>query len=140
MKQEEFETQLKELRSEKERAVGHIALMQSDIEGELAGKRKVMNEFATHIQKLKEQKYLYAKRRMEVETEWNEKIRRFKKENFTQTRKLEEVSDWALVNELRHRGYGGQLTNADRDEEWLQELMCKFNGGHTETGEEEGAA
>lgn len=69
MTQVEFENQLRELRCEKKHAIGLIAMMQSDIEEELAAKRRVMNEFKTQIQKLKEQKYMYAKKRMEVEAE-----------------------------------------------------------------------
>ena len=45
------------------------------------------------------------------------------------TRNLEDVSEWALVNELAARGFtldGGRLVSSDHDDEWLDHLNAKL--------------
>ena len=71
---------------------------------------------------------MYAQKRIAVETEWGETIRKFWNENYTTSRELENVSEWALAAELRHRGYGGTLTNADKPDDFMETLNHKLNG------------
>ena len=44
------------------------------------------------------------------------------------TRELENVSEWAIANELRHRGFSGTLINPDKEQEFMSNLNAKLNG------------
>ena len=53
-------------------------------------------------------------------------INQFMRDNMTDERKLADVSDWCLVNELVARGFGGTLTNDEKGVDFMAHLNEKL--------------
>lgn len=128
MTQIEFENQMRELRTQKSAELTTIAKVQGEVKEEIAAIDRQVKELRAKREKLNQQRIMIANRRFDLEQEWCEKIKKFYDENFTTSRELENVSEWALANELRHRGYTGQLANPEKDEEFMMNLNGKLNG------------
>ena len=128
MTQIEFENQMRELRTQKSAELTAIAKVQGEVKEEIAAIDRQVKELRAKREKLNQQRIMIANRRFDLEQEWCEKIKKFYDENFTTSRELENVSEWALANELRHRGYTGQLINPEKDEEFMMNLNGKLNG------------
>lgn len=128
MTQIEFENQMRELRTQKSAELTAIAKVQGEIKEEIAAIDRQVKELRAKREKLNQQRIMIANRRFDLEQEWCEKIKKFYDENFTTSRELENVSEWALANELRHRGFTGQLINPEKDEEFMMNLNGKLNG------------
>ena len=128
MTQIEFENQMRELRTQKSAELTAIAKVQGEIKEEIAAIDRQVKELRAKREKLNQQRIMIANRRFDLEQEWCEKIKKFYDENYTTSRELENVSEWALANELRHRGFTGQLINPEKDEEFMMNLNGKLNG------------
>lgn len=128
MTQIEFENQMRELRTQKGAELNAIAKMQGEVKEEIAAIDRQVKELRAKREKLNQQRIMFANRRFDLEREWGAKIKKFYDENYTTSRELENVSEWALANELRHRGYTGQLINPEKDEEFMMNLNGKLNG------------
>ena len=128
MTQIEFEAQLRELRCQKGAEIAAIAKMQGEVKEEIAAIDRQVKELRARREKLNHERIMVSNRRYALEAEWGERIRAFFKENYTTTRELENVSEWALAAELRHRGYSGQLLNPEKEQEFMSNLNAKLNG------------
>ena len=128
MTQVEFENQMRELRVQKGVELTVIAKMQGEVKEEIAAIDRKVKELRAEREKLNQQRIMISNRRFDLEREWGEKIKKFFDENFTTTRELENVSDWTLANELRHRGYFGELQHMDKEGEFMENLNAKLNG------------
>ena len=128
MTQVEFENQLRELNGQKAQVMNMYALMQNEVKEEIAEKNRQIHELSEQVQRLKVQRAGLNERRLKAEREWGDKIRKFTSENFSETRALDDVSEWSLAAELRHRGYTGQLINPEKGEEFMMNLNGKLNG------------
>ena len=136
MTQIEFENQMRELRTQKGAELTAIAKMQGEVKEEIAAIDRQVKELRAKREKLNQQRIMIANRRFDLEREWGAKIKKFYDENYTTSRELENVSEWALANELRHRGYSGTLINPDKEQEFMTNLNAKLNGnGNGEKGE-----
>ena len=135
MTQVEFENQLRELRCQKGAAVSAVALMQSEVKEEISAIDRQIQDLRARREKLNQQRLAYGSRRIELEREHGERIRNFFKENFTESRELENVSEWALVKELRKRDYTGSLENNEKGDDFLKTLNLNLNGTSGETDE-----
>lgn len=82
--------------------------------------------------KLNQQRIALSDRRFALEQEWGKRIKDFQDANFTTTRELENISEWALANELRKRGYTGTLINPDKDPDFIKHLNRQLNGKDSE--------
>lgn len=133
MTQVEFENQLRELRCQKGAAVSAVALMQSEVKEEISAIDRQIKDLRARREKLNQQRLALGSRRIELEREHGERIRNFFKENFTESRELENVSEWALVKELRKRGYTGSLENNEKGDDFLKTLNLNLNGTSGET-------
>ena len=128
MTQIEFENQMRELRTQKGAELTAIAKMQGEVKEEIAAIDRQVKELRAKREKLNQQRIMIANRRFDMEQEWGKRIKDFFDQNYTTSRELENVSEWALANELRHRGYSGQLINPEKAEEFMMNLNGKLNG------------
>lgn len=132
MTQIEFENQLREMRQEKGREVANIAKLQSEVKAEIARLQSQYDGIKDRLHRLQQEREMYGLKRMAVEKEWKERIAKFQKDNFTTTRALENVSDWALINELKARGFRGHVDHADKPADFMENLNAKLNNADDE--------
>ena len=128
MTQIEFENELRELRCQKGAAISAIAMMQGEVKEEISAIDRQIKDLRTRREKLNQQRIVLGNQRFAIEKELGEKIRKFFDENYTTSRELENVSEWAIANELRHRGFSGTLINPDKEQEFMSNLNAKLNG------------
>ena len=126
MTQIEFENQLREMRCQKGAAVSAIAKMQSEVKEEIAGLQRQFDDIKNRLHRLQQERSMLGLKRIAIEKEWADAIKKFTDDNYTTTRALENVSDWALANELCARGFFGNLNNENREEEFLEKFNAKL--------------
>ena len=132
MTQIEFENQMRELRVQKGAALTAIARLQGDVKEQIAAIDRKVKELKAEREKLNQQRIALSDRRFALEQEWGKRIKDFQDANYTTTRELENVSEWAIANELRKRGYSGRLVNLDKDPDFMEHLNQKLNGKDNE--------
>lgn len=115
------------MKAQRKEAIQQLIKMQLEAKEEGASLKRQIGQLCAQKEKLNQQMAYLGTKRIEVEKSWREKIKKFYEENHTQTRKLEEVSDWALVNELLKRGYTGELHSKSKPESYLTEINQKLN-------------
>lgn len=128
MTQIEFENQLRQLRAQKDAELTVIAKMQGEVKEEIAAIDRQVKELRAKREKLNQQRIMIANRRFDMEREWGRRINEFYDQNYTTSRELENVSEWAIARELRRRGYSGTLANSDKEYEFMSALNAKLNG------------
>ena len=133
MTQIEFENQMRELRVQKGAALTAIARLQGDVKEQIAAIDRKVKELKAEREKLNQQRIALSDRRFALEQEWGKRIKEFQDANYTTTRELENVSEWAIANELRKRGYSGTLVNSDKEPDFIEHLNEKLNGKADET-------
>ena len=135
MTQIEFENQMRELRVQKGAALTAIARLQGDVKEQIAAIDRKVKELKAEREKLNQQRIALSDRRFALEQEWGKRIKEFQDANFNTTRELENVSEWAIANELRKRGYSGTLVNSDKEPDFIVHLNEKLNGKADEADE-----
>ena len=136
MTQIEFENQMRELRTQKGAALTAIARLQGEVKDDMEAIDRQIHELKERKAKLNQQRIALSDRRFALEQEWGKRIKDFQDANFTTTRELENVSEWAIANELRHRGFSGTLINPDKEQEFMSNLNAKLNGATDADGED----
>ena len=130
MKQAEFDEVLRQMREDREKRTAHLKKMVSDLDVKIADHGKMVHKMLLEYDDLKAQRAMLNRERTKIEQECFEKMRDFRQQNEKDvTRNLQDVSDWALVNELAARGYtleDGRLLNPISDYEWLDHLNNKL--------------
>ena len=130
MKQAEFDEVLRQMREDREKRTAHLKKMASDLDVKIADHGKLVHKMLLEYDDLKAQRAMLNRERTKIEQECYEKMRDFRQANEKDvTRNLEDVSEWALVNELAARGFtldGGRLVSSDHDDEWLDHLNAKL--------------
>ena len=118
------------MREDREKRTAHLKKMASDLDVKIADHGKLVHKMLLEYDDLKAQRAMLNRERTKIEQECYEKMRDFRANNEKDvTRNLEDVSDWALVNELAARGFtldGGRLANPNNDNEWLENLNRKL--------------
>ena len=128
MTQVEFENQMRELRVQKGVELTVIAKMQGEVKEQIAAIDRKVKELKAEREKLNQQRIMLSQNRFAKEQEWGKRIKDFYDQHYTTTRELENVSEWAIANELRHRGFSGMLINPDKEQEFMSNLNAKLNG------------
>ena len=130
MKQAEFDEVLRQMREDREKRTAHLKKMASELDVKIADHGKLVHKMLLEYDDLKAQRAMLNRERNKIEEECYQKMRDFRANNEKDvTRNLEDVSDWALVNELAARGFtldGGRLANPNNDDEWLENLNRKL--------------
>lgn len=119
MYQTEFEQGIKDIRSKYQPIIKGLELQQKELKHELSGLVKQASDLRQKLQRV-------GIMRIEMESKQRDEVAKFTKENFTIKRNMEDVSDWALVNEMKKRGYYGDLHNEEKDADWLAGIAAKF--------------
>ena len=118
------------MREDREKRTAHLKKMVSELDVKIADHGKLVHKMLLEYDDLKAQRAMLNRERTKIEQECYEKMRDFRANNEKDvTRNLEDVSDWALVNELAARGFtldGGRLANPNNDDEWLENLNRKL--------------
>ena len=133
MKQTEFEQKLIELKSEDKELINDYKRQLLLLNEEQAEINKVINRLTGDVKEIKRKKSALQAMVQKLESRRSEKVQKFKQENWTEERKLSEVSDWCLVNELVARGFSGTIVNDDKDPEFMTNLYKRFAGGKFDT-------
>ena len=128
MTQIEFENQMRELRTQKGAALTAIARLQGEVKDDMEAIDRQIHQLKESKAKLNQQRIALSDRRFALEQEWGKRIKEFQDANYTTTRELENVSEWAIANELRKRGYSGTLVNSDKEPDFIVHLNEKLNG------------
>ena len=128
MTQVEFENQIRELRVQKGVELTVIAKMQGEVKEQIAAIDRKVKELKAEREKLNQQRIMLSQNRFAKEQEWGKRIKDFYDQHYTTTRELENVSEWAIANELRHRGFRGTLINPNKEQEFMSNLNAKLNG------------
>lgn len=130
MKQYEFDEVLHQMREDREKKTAHLKKMASDWDVDIAAHGKLVHKMLQEYKDLKAQRAMLSREITKIVQEYYEKMRDFRQANEKDvTRNLEDVSEWALVNELAARGFtldGGRLVSSDHDDEWLDHLNAKL--------------
>ena len=118
------------MREDREKRTAHLKKMVSELDVKIADHGKLVHKTLLEYDDLKAQRAMLNRERNKIEEECYQKMRDFRANNEKDvTRNLEDVSDWALVNELAARGFtldGGRLANPNNDDEWLENLNRKL--------------
>lgn len=129
MKQIEFEEKVRELKTAKNAEVNMLERAREGAKMEVVRLRNVVDGLMQQRHAAELQMHSFSLRRMEVEKRFAEKEKKLREEfGDTLTRNLEDVSEWALINELHARGYRGSLVHENKDVEFMQNLNSKLNG------------
>ena len=129
MKQTEFEQKLIELKSKDRELLKSLRVQQVELKEEIANIGRQIHDLFVCRKKKEQMLHGINLQIMKVETDRREAINAFKQENWSEERKLSEVSDWCLVNELVARGFSGTITNDEKDPEFMTNLSKKFASG-----------
>ena len=118
------------MREDREKRTAHLKKMASELDVKIADHGKLVHKMLLEYDDLKAQRAILNRERNKIEEECYQKMRDFRANNEKDvTRNLEDVSDWALVNELAARGFtldGGRLANPNNNDEWLENLNRKL--------------
>lgn len=128
MNQEEFEKGLRELKEQRNTALSGIDYLLGDVRQRRALLQREYEALQSRRTMLTVERLGLERQRGELSRKWSLKIQAYIEENGTTARKLEEVSDWCIINELRHRGFKGQLENEGKENTFLENLNAKLNG------------
>ena len=126
MKQVEFDETLRLMRVERDAKIAPLKRMIAELEVEINKKGEQLHRMNQEYAALRLQKSLLNKDKTRIEIEHNERYMNFIKNNEGHvSRNLEDVSDFAIINELSARGFtlvGGVLSNSERTEETLNTM------------------
>ena len=118
MKQIELESKLRDMRTQRDNELAPIRKRIETINEEYAQLRVQEADII--------ERKMYGRYYNELNKTHNTAIRQFAKDNEDCTRALADVSDWALFNELRARGYHGKVWNTAKDDEFIETLNNKL--------------
>lgn len=136
MTQIEFENQIRDLRTQRDAELTALARLQGEVKDDMEAIDRQIYGLKERKAKLNQQRHALSDRRLVLEQEWVKRIKEFQDANFSTSRELENISEWALAKELRKRGYNGTLINPDKEPDFIEHLNQKLNG---QEGEADGS-
>lgn len=132
MKQIEFEDALRQIKEEYKKETAGIRRQIDELQVQIDSLGHSAHEILTKRKGLQQQKSALNIMLNNMAEKHREKVTKFREESWTQERKLSEVSDYCLVNELVSRGFSGTIRHDGKDEEFIKNLNAKFiDGGGT---------
>ena len=119
---------MRQMRVAKGTAVHVVEVEQNELKDQIAGYGRRVNELLLEKKRLEQKRHALHLLRMEIEHKENVKIAKFIEENKTDERKLSDVSDYCLVNELAARGFTGRLDNEAKSPDLMAGLNFRLGG------------
>ena len=131
MKQAEFDEALFQMRLERDKRTAGLKKMIADLDVKIAQQGQLLHQVSQDYEKLRQERAVMNREKTRIEQEWFDRIKSFVGENQKDvTRQLEDMSEWALIKELRARGFslseGSTLTHPDKPEDFMQHLNAKL--------------
>lgn len=126
MKQIELESKLRDMKTQRDNELAPIRKRIETINEEYAQLRVQEADIIERQARLNQERKMYGRYYNEINETHNKAIRQFAKDNEDCTRALADVSDQALFNELRARGYHGKVWNTAKDDEFIETLNNKI--------------
>jgi hypothetical protein len=126
MKQMELQSKLRDMRAQRDNELAPIRKRIETINEEYAQLKVQKADIIERQARLNQERKMYGRYYNEIAETHNKAIRQFAKDNEDCTRALADVSDWALFNELRARGYRGNVQNTARDDEFMETINNKI--------------
>lgn len=127
MTQEEFKKGLIELKEARRIALSSIDYLLDDVNRRHQMLKHEISELHKRQAMIRMERSGLERKHAQVNNLWKDKIKAYYDANVSTSSKLEDVSDWCIVEELHRRGYRADLQNSERDAEWLQNLNNKLN-------------
>lgn len=128
MVQLELENSVREMKAQRNAELKPLQELQMEVKEEIASINRQIHALQSSRSKIEQQRIGISEHITKVYEKWNERIAKLREENPVTVRSLEDVSEWAIVRELRARGYGGSLTNGEKPEDFLSVLNANLNG------------
>jgi hypothetical protein len=126
MTQMEMQSKLRDMRAQRDNELAPIRKRIETINEEYAQLKVQKADIIERQARLNQERKMYGRYYNEIAETHNKAIRQFAKDNEDCTRALADVSDWALFNELRARGYRGNVQNTARDDEFMETINNKI--------------
>ena len=126
MTQMEMQSKLRDMRAQRDNELAPIRKRIETINEEYAQLKVQKADIIERQARLNQERKMYGRYYNEIAETHNKAIRQFAKDNEDCTRALADVSDWALFNELRARGYRGKVQNTERDDEFMESINNKI--------------
>ena len=126
MTQMEMQSKLRDMRAQRDNELAPIRKRIETINEEYAQLKVQKADIIERQARLNQERKMYGRYYNEIAETHNKAIRQFAKDNEDCTRALADVSDWALFNELRARGYRGKVQNTARDDEFMETINNKI--------------
>jgi hypothetical protein len=126
MTQMEMQSKLRDMRAQRDNELAPIRKRIETINEEYAQLKVQKADIIERQARLNQERKMYGRYYNEIAETHNKAIRQFAKDNEDCTRALADVSDWALFNELRARGYRGNVQNTERDDEFMESINNKI--------------
>lgn len=140
MKQFEYDETLCQMRTEERKKTAPLRLMIAEMDVKISEQGKALHKMYAEYEELRTQRALIAQEVERIGKRYGDKIREFITQNSKDiTRQLEDVSEWALIKELRARGFalaeGSTLTHPDKPADFMTHLNAKLTDKTDETSE-----
>jgi hypothetical protein len=126
MTQMEMQSKLRDMRAQRDNELAPIRKRIETTNEEYAQLKVQKADIIERQARLNQERKMYGRYYNEIAETHNKAIRQFAKDNEDCTRALADVSDWALFNELRARGYRGNVQNTARDDEFMETINNKI--------------
>lgn len=131
MKQIEAETKIVEIKSKWASKINELTSAKNDIKEQRVNLSREIAEKQKEHKRLQQQEHFYNTKIDEMYIKRNEELSKFKSDMYTNERKLSEVSDFCLVNELVARGFSGDINHSEKSDDFMAHLKAKFAGDIT---------
>ena len=131
MKQIEFDERIREMRKERNKELSGLRPMVQELDIKIHELGSQSHRIVVEQKMLKVQRSAMCKRLNEIEEKWNKRMGEFRDANPYDKleSKLEDVSDFCLINELVRRGFYGTIDNDTKSAEAMELLKRRFYGG-----------
>ena len=129
MKQYEVEQRIREMRDECKKEGGALIPIIFELQVKIDNLGMQAHNIMEQRKMLQVQRKTMQKQLNDINEKWRKRIKEFTDANYeSATRNLCDVSDWALVNELKARGFNAVLQHPEKDDEYMERLNDKLGG------------
>ena len=133
MKQVEFDERIREMRKEMQKERKGLKPMIEELNIRINELGAQSHRLVVEQKMLRVQRAALTKRMNDIEEKWSKRMSEFRKDNpyGELESKLEDVSDFCIINELVRRGFHGTIDNEGKTADFMETVKKRFaeNGG-----------